>query len=162
MSETEQPECCFKAVFLAILLLAVLCLLFSLFAQFLAGFKPCKLCLIQRYIYLGLGCLSLWWLIGRQRWLRVAIPLILAVGLFVASYQSLAYFGLIDAKCSMHVDNIFKQTSPQGVSVSAQNCSSHMLNFAGIPLSLINAIIYSIFLGILIVKEKLLLSVKLK
>lgn len=143
-----------KAVFWGILAISVACLVFSISAEILANLTPCKLCLAQRYTYLGLACLSAFGLArphNRLVFLGVIIGLI--IGLFFASYQSLAHFDLINAKCS-NPSTIGDLGSFKRDLSSSPNCADSSVTLLGIPVALFNTFVYAGLIGYCYIQKR--------
>lgn len=139
----QRPQ---DPVFLTILGLAVFCLIFSVLAQNWAGFEPCRLCLVQRHIYVGLGCLAfLGWVTPGKKPIRACLLGLLVVGIMVALYHSLIYLGVIgETKCMALTEAVqtlsdFKKT----IDLSGV-CSKSRPVLFGIPLPILNGIIYAV------------------
>lgn len=150
--EAETSQTSLKALFSTILLLSVLCLATSIIAQNWAGIRPCRLCLVQIWIYLGLAISSSLWVIRRLFWINALVLLLLSCGIFVASYQSLSFIGLIEEKCHVSISEIYAPESSQEKTIHAIGCSNQALKFWGIPAFLINLCVY-LFFWIWLLKE---------
>lgn len=139
----KQPDNRLKAVFLAILSTSVLCLAFSLLAQIWGDLKPCRLCLIQRYLFVGLACISI---LGCFRvWVKFNKKmtfLILCAGLLISFYHTLVYFGVIEIKCLMQKNDALDLTTFNENFIQRADCSNQMLVVLGVPASLANSLIF--------------------
>ena len=148
----NQPKTALNRLFLAFCALSVCCLAFPLIAEIWWGLKPCKLCLIQRYVYLGTALLGILGLILPYKSLfRQTLLLLFALGTYTALYQSFAHFGLIETKCITQNAQGQEITDFKSMIYQPANCNEQTLEFLGIPASVINSLIYlSCFAGLLL------------
>lgn len=134
--------------------LAASCFVFSVLAQFWMGFRPCGLCLAQRYVYASLCCLgALGWLLQAKQLIRSCLLILLCVGVGVALYHSLMIFGVIESKCApqqmLQINNVENYADLLG---KPQACTEPQLGFFGIPFPVLNILIYFAFYRALISK----------
>lgn len=124
-------------------LLAGACLSFSYIVEIWGGFEPCRLCLIQRYIYAGLVLVGVTgYILKAKKVVCTIILLVLSAGFLVASYHSLAYFGFVETRCASQISDMIDESSfIQSLSAPAP-CSQKIFNFLGIPAPSVNALLY--------------------
>ena len=133
--------------------LAATCLTFSVLAQYWMGFKPCGLCLAQRYVYASLCVLGvLGWLLQAKQLLRYCLMVVLCVGVGVALYHSLVIFGVIESKCVLQAIQAEGTVNFSDMLEKPQTCTEPRMSFFGIPFSVINSLIYLAFYRKLIAK----------
>lgn len=148
----RQQKTRINPIFLTITALSMICITISLLAQFKAHYKPCSLCLAQRYIYLGLAVLAVIGHFSKFGWLiRRVLFCVIFLGLVVALYQSLAHFGFITIKCSIDPANLSNLVNSQDFQASP-NCMSQPFTIFGVPAALFNIGIF-IFNGWLLSKD---------
>ena len=134
-------------VFLAIILLAGSCLSFSYLMEFWGGLEPCRLCLIQRYVYAVLLLISiLGYGLKIKEFCHRTMMLLLCLGFLTSTYHSLVYFGLVTMKCSVSTDNVEDEESFMINLTRSPSCSKETPPILGIPLPIINAGIFLICL----------------
>ena len=144
MLKADQQKHSLKPVFWAIGIIATLCLGFSYIAEFWADLKPCRLCLVQRYIYAGLFLMTLLGSFLRHKVIISKIMILLScVGIMFGSFHSLVYLRLINVKCSSQTYTPSDLDSFKSSLTKSVNCSNQLLPFTKIPLPLLNIIIYS-------------------
>lgn len=128
---------------MAISLLAGFCLSLSYIVEIWGGSEPCKLCLIQRYVYAGLFLVGLMgYILKAKKAVCTIALLVLSAGFLVATYHSLVYFELMESRC-VNLNSHIVDESSFIQSLSAPNpCMHKTLNLFGIPAPAANAIIY--------------------
>lgn len=134
---------------MAIGIIAILCLGFSYFAEFWAHLKPCRLCLIQRYVYFTLLLLgSLGYMLKWKENFRKATLLILLTGLSIAAYHNMLQLGVTSSKCSSNAIVKDEASFMQGLS-SDSSCTEKVPTLFGLPIPFVNVCIYLSFFMIL-------------
>ena len=132
---------------MAIALLAGICLSISYIVEIWGGLEPCRLCLIQRYVYAGLllagvlGCR-----LKVKVLCRKAMMLLLCFGFLISIYHSLVYFGLVTTKCSVPTNQVEDEESFIKTLTKSPSCSKNMPAILGISLPIANAGIFLICL----------------
>lgn len=160
LPETKLVKSSFQPIFLAICLVALGCLAFSYFAEFWAYLKPCRLCLIQRYVYFALLLLgSLGYMLKWKETFRKATLLILLTGLSVAAYHSMLQLGITSSKCSSKVIVNDEASFMQGLS-SASSCTEKASTLFGLPIPFVNVCIYLSFSVILGSRKRVFTNAK--
>ena len=149
-SVTKSLKTALKPLFWAIFVLSALGYVFSWIAQNWAGVVPCKLCLAQRYVYVALlsvslaGCLT-----NRTEYCRKILLFIISIGLLVAAYHSLTYWGVIKTKCSFSASDLGDlENFRRGLAVNP-TCIEKMFLFLGIPAPLWNFLLFLAFVAAL-------------
>lgn len=125
-----------------LLAFSAICLGFSYYFEFWGHLKPCRLCLIQRYSYVGLFVFGA--LVYTLQWneiFRKLILIILSAGFIVATYHTLIHFGVVASKCSREANTADVTAFMQWIS-QPTSCSDKTFTILGIPLPCINASIF--------------------
>lgn len=120
------------------LVFSTLGILVSLFFEFVLGSQPCKLCLWQRYLMLGIFCLSILSIITS---FKVVVLLILGSFLAligVSGYHAMVQLGFLVDPCSVPVVSS-KMEFWEAIN-SPVPCSKISASIFGIPLSVVNAV----------------------
>lgn len=162
---TKLSKSPLNAVFLVILVLSVACLAFSLLIEKKAGLTPCLLCLVQRYTYLALGCLSLLGYLFKWktiiRWVLIGL---VTGGAVIATYHSLAHAKVINSKCSSFLMSpaLNKRDFKKQLSPPIPSCINQTPRIFGMPISTMNVLVYAGCGCLLIWRKKVFRKVFLK
>jgi disulfide bond formation protein DsbB len=139
----DRSEGRLKPLFATIAFLSAFCLVFSFGAEFGYNLKPCRLCLVQRYIYEALLLSGILGFVLRFKALVLKIVmLMLCIGFFISAYHSLTHFGLVKAKCSSSIYKASDELSFMKSLTDSPACSDNTLTIFGIPAPVANAGIY--------------------
>lgn len=114
-------------------------LLLSFFAEYVQELVPCQLCLIQRWILLGLVGISLLELVVDPAFNRWAIRAVLLAMIGVASYHFVIQMGWVSDPCRLPSQTIGSINDFKQLLKVKQPCSQAALTVLGIPASIINA-----------------------
>ena len=115
--------------------------LFSSYAaEYVWGQSACKLCKIQRLIFVFLAFGSvLGFLIPLKEMARKFCLLVLLGSCIVASYHALIQFGLLKDRCSMQVKITDLDSFETALLInSSASCSSHSWTVFNVPIAVVN------------------------
>ena len=123
----------------------------SLFAEHVLHLQPCKLCYIQRWLYIPLlpiafmGAFSKWK--TTARWSCFALILL---NFGVSTYHGLVQFKLIDDRCVMtrNINDISSFTTL--LTNEEKACSKITWKISGFPISVINSFTCSLLLALIL------------
>lgn len=136
--------------------LSAVCVAFSWMAEGWMGLKPCHLCLVQRYLHIGVlvlagvGCAF-----PDQRLFRQLLVLIFAVGSGIALYQSATSFGFLPMKCTIGAEHWKGVLGFRERVGHPLNCNKDMLKIMGVPASVCNGLMNLGCLFLLLCNRKL-------
>lgn len=114
-------------------------LLVSLFAEYVQGLVPCQLCLVQRWILLGLVGVSLLEFVADPAFNRWAIRAVLLAMVGVASYHFAIEMGWVSDPCKLPSQAIGSINDFKQLLQVKQPCAQAALKVLGLPASIINA-----------------------
>ena len=106
-----------KFILNGILFFSIISLSFAYFVQYILGHKPCNLCLIERYPYLGaIIFISIFFIINKYEKIFLFIILLFFIfGSVISIYHVGIEFGFFSESsvrnCSLHISH-WKQFSP--------------------------------------------------
>ena len=140
-----------------ILVFSVLTLSIAYFIQFVLGHKPCNLCLIERYPYLGAVILvPLIFIFNKfTKLLLITILLLFIFGAIVSIYHVGIEQGLFEESFVCNIENLNNNLSKQDLLKQLENstvvsCKDVTFRFFGFSLATINAIISLVLSGIML------------
>lgn len=114
-------------------------LLLSFFAEYVQGLVPCQLCLVQRWILLGLVGVSLLEFVADPAFNRWAIRAVLLAMIGVASYHFAIQMGWVSDPCKLPSQSISSINDFKQLLQTKQPCSQAALTVLEVPASIINA-----------------------
>lgn len=112
-------------------------ILVSLFFEFVLGSQPCKLCLWQRYLMLGIFCLSILSIITSFKAIVLFILGSFLALISVSGYHAMVQFGFVVDPCSVPVVSS-KMEFWEAIN-SPIPCSKISASIFGMPLSFIGS-----------------------
>ena len=139
----EKKNSDFNWNLLLLWILSLLILAFSFYHQYVENMKPCKLCNLQRYIYIAIVVIAPFGKLQRfNPIIRMIINIIFVFGLLLAIYHALIQFGLIADSCllSQKIENIndFMNLFEE----KKNSCASSNWKLFGLPASVYNAVFF--------------------
>ena len=124
-----------------ILTFSIIAMSLSLGIEFLMDFRPCKLCLVQRYLHAlialsgGVGVFHF----STKSYIRIAQGLLL-LSFFVAVTHSLIQFGFVQDFCAPARDIEDVNSFKASLQYTSASCAYSSLRPFDVPLSLVNGL----------------------
>ncbi len=145
-----------KFILNGILFFSIISLSFAYFVQYILGHKPCNLCLIERYPYLGaIIFISIFFIINKYEKIFLFIILLFFIfGSVISIYHVGIEFGFFSESSVCGTDNLINDISKEELlkklKVSAPiSCKDVTFKLFGLSLATINAII-SIIISVIL------------
>ena len=146
-----------KLILNGILIFSVLSLSIAYFIQYVLGHKPCNLCIIERYPYLGaIILISLIFILNKfSKTISFVIFLLFVFGAIISFYHVGIEQGFFDESFVCDIQKVEQNLSKEELLKQLKNtmpvsCKEVSFRFLGLSLATINTVISVILSGIML------------